>query len=170
MKTLNRFRPHISFLTKQNKIFTQCLLVIWGVSLHVFGNINATLSLVKKMSHRLRVYQWDILLENESRYYNTNCNWFVKGVSLLAKTSGETVASPGRQRPVALSPHGHFLLLPSDNNSLLLKSISVSELMLPSDVQSPLEGPSDSALSVVASCLDQVNSTEPFTPQEQRTV
>ena len=69
------------------------------------------------------------------------------------------MASPGRQLPVAPSPHGHFLLLPSDNNSLLLKSIAVSELMLPSDVQSPAEGPSNSAISVIASCLDQVNIT-----------
>lgn len=28
--------------------------------------------------------------------------------------------------------------------------------MLPSEEESPVEGPSDSALSVVASCLDQV--------------
>lgn len=75
---------------------------------------------------------------------------------MLTKTTGDTVTSPGRQRPVPPSPNGHFLLLPSDNNCLLLKSIAVSELMLPSEVQPAVEGPSDSALSVVASCLDQV--------------
>ena len=76
-------------------------------------------------------------------------------MSLLARTSGQGVVSHGRQQAVSVSPQGHFLLFPSDN-SLLLKSIAVSEMMLPSDVQSPVEGPSDSALSVVASCLDQV--------------
>lgn len=73
------------------------------------------------------------------------------------RTSGQSVVSHGRQQPVSASPLGHFLLLPSDN-SLLLKSIAASEMMLPSDVQSPVEGTSDTALSVVASCLDQVLS------------
>ena len=64
--------------------------------------------------------------------------------------------SRGRQQQVvSASPQGHFLLLPSDN-SLLLKPIAVSEMMLPNNVQTPVEGPSESALSVVASCLDQV--------------
>lgn len=81
--------------------------------------------------------------------------YLYKGVSLLVRTSGQSVVSHGCQQALSASPQGHFLLLPSDN-SLLLKSIAVSEMMLPSDVQSPVEGPSDSALSVVASCLDQV--------------
>lgn len=80
----------------------------------------------------------------------------IKGVSLLARTSGQSMQSCGRQQQVvSASPQGHFLLLPSDN-SLLLKPIAVSEMMLPSNVQTPVEGPSESALSVVASCLDQV--------------
>lgn len=57
---------------------------------------------------------------------------------------------------MAPSPHGHFLFLPSDNNCLLLKSIAVSELMLPRDVPPPMEGLNDGVLSVVTSCLDQV--------------
>lgn len=81
--------------------------------------------------------------------------YLYKGVSLLVRTSGQSVVSHGRQQALSASPQGHFLLLPSDN-SLLLKSIAVSEMMLPSDVQSPVEGPSDRALSVVASYLDQV--------------
>lgn len=76
-------------------------------------------------------------------------------MSLLARTSGQSVVLHGRQQAVSASPLGHFLLLPSDN-SLLLKSIATSEMMLPSDGQSPVEGPSDSALSIVTSCLDQV--------------
>ena len=76
---------------------------------------------------------------------------------MLAKTSYKPVTLPGVEKPVTpLSPEGHYLFLPSDNNSLLLKSIAVSELMLPNDFQSSVEGPSDSALSAVASCLDQV--------------
>ena len=76
---------------------------------------------------------------------------------MLAKTSYKPVTLPGVEKPVTpLSPEGHYLFLPSDNNSLLLKSIAVSELMLPNDFQSSVEGHSDSALSAVASCLDQV--------------
>ena len=76
---------------------------------------------------------------------------------MLAKTRYEPVTLPGVEKPVTpLSPEGHCLFLPSDNNSLLLKSIAVSELMLPNDFQSSVEGPSDSALSAVATCLDQV--------------
>ena len=74
---------------------------------------------------------------------------------MLAKAKGESIASSGRQLP---SPQGHFLLLPSENNSLLLKSIAVSELMLPNDIQTHAEEPSESALSVVESCLDQVST------------
>ena len=76
---------------------------------------------------------------------------------MLAKTSYKPVTLPGVEKPVTpLSPEGHYLFLPSDNNSLLLKSIAVSELMLPNDFQSSVERPSDSALSAVATCLDQV--------------
>lgn len=75
---------------------------------------------------------------------------------MLAKSTSDMATAHVCQQPQALLPYGHFLLLPSDNNGLLLKSIAVRELMLPSDEEPPVEGPNDSALSVVASCLDQV--------------
>ena len=55
-------------------------------------------------------------------------------------------------------PEGHFLLLPSDSGSLLLKSIAMNELLLPSDLQPRLEGTCGETRQVLASCLDQVLS------------
>ncbi|CAH3043281.1 unnamed protein product, partial [Porites lobata] len=97
-------------------------------------------------------------LESNQQHFHALCSVLnERGVALLAKTSYKPVTLPGVETPVTpLSPEGHYLFLPSDNNSLLLKSIAVSELMLPNDFQSSVQGPSDSALSAVASCLDQV--------------
>ncbi|KAJ7379177.1 male meiosis chromosome separation [Desmophyllum pertusum] len=106
---------------------------------------------------------WEDLESNQQHFYALCSVLKERGVSLLAKTSGYNVTSRGRQQTVSASPHGHFLLLPSDN-SLLLKSIAVSEMMLPSDVQSPVEGPCDSTLSVVASCLDQIDVSNSYNP------
>ncbi|CAH3019570.1 unnamed protein product, partial [Porites evermanni] len=97
-------------------------------------------------------------LESNQQHFHALCSVLnERGVALLAKTSYKPVTLPGVEKPVTpLSAEGHYLFLPSDNNSLLLKSIAVSELMLPNDFQSSVEGPSDSALSAVATCLDQV--------------
>ncbi|XP_078359773.1 meiosis 1 arrest protein-like isoform X2 [Oculina patagonica] len=106
---------------------------------------------------------WEDLESNQQHFYALCSVLKERGVSLLAKTSGQSGTSHGRQKTASASPQGHFLLLPSDN-SLLLKSIAVSEMMLPSDVQSPEEGPCDSALSVVASCLDQIELSNTYNP------
>ncbi|RMX44586.1 hypothetical protein pdam_00002711, partial [Pocillopora damicornis] len=98
---------------------------------------------------------WEELESNRQHFYALCSVLKERGLSLLAKTTGPTVALRCHQMAItSSSPQGHFLFLPFDN-SLLLKSIAVKELMLPSIVQSSAEKPCDNALSVVASCLDQ---------------
>ncbi|PFX18019.1 Meiosis 1 arrest protein [Stylophora pistillata] len=107
---------------------------------------------------------WEDLESNQQHFYALCSVLKERGLSLLAKTNGPRVALRGYpQQAVTSSPHGHFIFLPSDN-SLLLKSIAIKELMLPSVVQSSTEGPSDDALSVVASCLDQIDVCDSYNP------
>ncbi|XP_015762012.1 PREDICTED: meiosis 1 arrest protein-like [Acropora digitifera] len=104
-----------------------------------------------------------ISLEKGKESKSRSCSVLKKReLFLLAKSTSDVATTHVCQQ--ASFPHGHFLLLPSDNNGLLLKSIAVSELMLPSEEESPVEGPSDSALSVVASCLDQLELSCTFNP------
>ncbi|XP_074612698.1 meiosis 1 arrest protein-like [Acropora palmata] len=105
---------------------------------------------------------WEDLESNQEHFYALCSVLKKRELSLLAKSTSDVATTHVSQQ--ASFPHGHFLLLPSDNNGLLLKSIAVSELMLPSEEESPVEGPSDSALSVVASCLDQLELSCTFNP------
>ncbi|XP_027045665.1 meiosis 1 arrest protein-like [Pocillopora damicornis] len=100
---------------------------------------------------------WEELESNRQHFYAL-CS------VLKERTTGPTVALRCHQMAItSSSPQGHFLFLPFDN-SLLLKSIAVKELMLPSIVQSSAEKPCDNALSVVASCLDQIEVCDSYNP------
>ncbi|EDO38400.1 predicted protein, partial [Nematostella vectensis] len=62
-------------------------------------------------------------------------------------------------------PIGHFLLLPSDGgSSMLLKSITASELLLPAEFTQPVEEPQTEALEVISACLDQLEIKETYNP------
>ncbi|XP_032234990.2 meiosis 1 arrest protein isoform X1 [Nematostella vectensis] len=62
-------------------------------------------------------------------------------------------------------PIGHFLLLPSDGgSSMLLKSITASELLLPAEFTQPVEEPQAEALEVISACLDQLEIKETYNP------
>ncbi|XP_068708098.1 meiosis 1 arrest protein-like [Montipora foliosa] len=107
---------------------------------------------------------WEDLESNQQHFYALCSVLKDRDVFLLTKMTVDTVTSPVCHRSPKPSPQGYFLLLPSDSNCLLLKSIAVSELTLPSDVQPSVEGPSDNALSVVASCLDQLELSTTYNP------
>lgn len=53
-------------------------------------------------------------------------------------------------------PRGHFLLLPSRTSTLLLKSIAVNELVLPVEVGTTLDSPTDESQTLVGNALKQV--------------
>lgn len=107
---------------------------------------------------------WEELESNRQHFYALCSVLKERGLSLLAKTTGPTVALRRHQMAItSSSPQGHFLFFPFDN-SLLLKSIAVKELMLPSIIQSSAEKPCDNALSVVASCLDQIEVYDSYNP------
>jgi hypothetical protein len=54
-------------------------------------------------------------------------------------------------------PLGHFVILPSPDSSLLIKSIAVSELMLPFDVPA-MDNPDKDNLSIIADAVSKVST------------
>ena len=53
-------------------------------------------------------------------------------------------------------PHGHFILLPSHTNSLLVKSVVDSELLLPTDLLI-MDEPLEESAAAISDALDQVS-------------
>ncbi len=62
----------------------------------------------------------------------------------------------------ALSPH--FLILPSSTQSLLVKSLAASELMLPMETPAALEQASSAVQQSVARALDQLDTFDTHNP------
>ena len=56
------------------------------------------------------------------------------------------------------APKGFFILLPSQSRTLLLKAVAVNELMLPCDLQTNTEQPSQEKMAAVSASMDQVIS------------
>ena len=54
------------------------------------------------------------------------------------------------------APVGYYLILASSSHSLLIKSVAISELLLPIEVNQQVESPPDTALCNVKECLDKV--------------
>ena len=53
-------------------------------------------------------------------------------------------------------PSGKFVLLPSLDGTLLIKSVAVQELMLPCQAGSHAEEPTEENLNIIAESLDKV--------------
>lgn len=54
------------------------------------------------------------------------------------------------------SPSGHFVLMPSTSCTMLLKSVCVSELLLPVDIPG-LHQPTEESLTAVTAAMDKVS-------------
>ena len=52
-------------------------------------------------------------------------------------------------------PEGHFIILPSANNSLLIKSLAVGELIMPAEL-TPVDQHSQECLDNMSAVLDEV--------------
>lgn len=76
---------------------------------------------------------------------------------VLLKTKSDT--KQGQQPSL---PTGHFILLPSHGNTMLLKSIATNELMLPVDLNQTVEGPNTEATEIIGASLDQVSKSQPW--------
>jgi len=68
---------------------------------------------------------------------------------LLQEQTPETLPSSVAQ------PQGHFIILPSPNCSLLIKSLAVSELVLPFDIPT-LENPTKDNLDLLSDAVSKV--------------
>ena len=77
-------------------------------------------------------------------------------------TQGQVLVTRADNTPPTLSPH--FLILPSSCNTLLIKSIAVSELMLPLDVSAGIEQPTNDSQQTVASSLEKLEIHETYNP------
>jgi len=73
----------------------------------------------------------------------------------LVSDMREVPAGYGSYRAGAKPPEGHFIVLPSSNCSLLVKSIAVSELVMPADLPT-IDQHSQRRLDSIASVLDKV--------------
>ena len=58
--------------------------------------------------------------------------------------------------PRVSNPQPHFILLPSPSHTLLIKSVVVSELILPVDLSSPVDTPTDEVLEAMRGSLSLV--------------
>jgi hypothetical protein len=75
----------------------------------------------------------------------------------LARLCSDEVSGPptGYPSDIAAGPRGHYVIMASSNCSLLIKSLAVSELMMPADFP-PLEHPTDDSLSAVMEAVGKV--------------
>jgi len=74
----------------------------------------------------------------------------VSDTSVLPTGYGRYHSAAGPQ-----PPEGHFVILPSANCSLLIKSLAVSELMMPADFP-PVEQQSQDCLENISAVLEKV--------------
>ncbi|KAJ8023905.1 Meiosis 1 arrest protein [Holothuria leucospilota] len=74
-----------------------------------------------------------------------------------SKVGGGVYLKPSSSRPITTpSSAGHFLILPSHGMSMLVKSVAVKELMLPSDAHEKGEPPLSDTLETVQKVLEKV--------------
>lgn len=93
----------------------------------------------------------------KNRRKNSQWFWFLSMQSLVLLLKMRPNAEQPRDH--RRGPEGYFLLLPSESGSMLLKSIAVNELLLPTDgLQPRLDDASEETRQVMASCLDQVGT------------
>ncbi|XP_031557539.1 meiosis 1 arrest protein-like, partial [Actinia tenebrosa] len=99
-------------------------------------------------------------LERNQQYCHALCHALQeRDLMVLLKTKTDT--KQGQQPSL---PIGHFILLPSHGNTMLLKSIATNELMLPVDLNQPVEGPNIEATEIIGACLDQLHIVDAYNP------
>ncbi|PIK52314.1 putative meiosis 1 arrest protein-like [Apostichopus japonicus] len=59
---------------------------------------------------------------------------------------------------------GHFLILPSPGTTMLIKSVAIKELMLPSDAHEKGDAPLSETIETVQKVLDQLEVTDIYNP------
>ncbi|XP_071831211.1 meiosis 1 arrest protein-like [Apostichopus japonicus] len=59
---------------------------------------------------------------------------------------------------------GHFLILPSPGTTMLIKSVAIKELMLPSDAHEKGDAPLSETIKAVQKVLDQLEVTDIYNP------
>ena len=98
---------------------------------------------------------------------NRQCLLF-QGETLLCQLQEEPQQKPPppgsrfRYQVPQLKPKGYFLILPSNSDSLLIKSVADADLILPAGVNSS-EAPTPESEAVIESCLNKVTLNSQIT-------
>ncbi|CAH1258979.1 M1AP [Branchiostoma lanceolatum] len=105
---------------------------------------------------------WEELESNQTNFHALCHLLQEKALAVLA--TRDPPPGQNQQKPPRPSPRAHFLLLPSQSTSLLIKSVAVGELMLPCDFISPSETPTQEAVDTVESSIAQLEVEDMFNP------
>ncbi|KAI8489545.1 Meiosis 1 [Branchiostoma belcheri] len=106
---------------------------------------------------------WEELESNQTNFHALCHMLQEKGLAILATRDPPPAGQyqPKSPRP---SPRAHFLLLPSQSTSLLIKPVAVGELLLPCDFIHPAEAPAQEAMDTVESSIAQLEVEDMFNP------
>ncbi|XP_019624783.1 PREDICTED: meiosis 1 arrest protein-like [Branchiostoma belcheri] len=106
---------------------------------------------------------WEELESNQTNFHALCHMLQEKGLAILA-TRDPPPAGQYQQKSPRPSPRAHFLLLPSQSTSLLIKPVAVGELLLPCDFIRPAEAPAQEAMDTVESSVAQLEVEDMFNP------
>eukprot|EP00058_Branchiostoma_floridae_P012071 XP_002597559.1 hypothetical protein BRAFLDRAFT_123135 [Branchiostoma floridae] len=107
---------------------------------------------------------WEELESNQTNFHALCHMLQEKGLAILATRDPSPGQNQNQQKSPRLSPRAHFLLLPSQSTSLLIKAVAVGELLLPCDFISPSEAPAQEAMDIVESAMAQLEVEEMLNP------
>ncbi|XP_014670118.1 PREDICTED: meiosis 1 arrest protein-like [Priapulus caudatus] len=102
---------------------------------------------------------WDDLEDNQQTFNAFCCLLKEKKLALLACLTPETEATSN-----IVAPSGHFVLLPSPGPTLLLKSVAVRELLLPTEVCAGQVEPPTDVQQTVAESIDKLHQFDIYNP------
>ncbi|CAH1785727.1 unnamed protein product [Owenia fusiformis] len=110
---------------------------------------------------------WDELEINQQHFNALTSLLKNKELVILARidSPNEGQGSKGSySTTVPLAPCGHFIILPSEGGSMLIKSVAVNELMLPCENSILADSPSQTSLETVEAALAQVEVLPSYNP------
>ncbi|XP_078585429.1 meiosis 1 arrest protein-like [Branchiostoma floridae x Branchiostoma japonicum] len=107
---------------------------------------------------------WEELESNQTNFHALCHMLQEKGLAILATRDPSPGQNQSQQKSPRPSPRAHFLLLPSQSTSLLIKAVAVAELLLPCDFISPSEAPAQEAMDTVESAIAQLEVEDMLNP------
>ncbi|XP_053384829.1 meiosis 1 arrest protein-like [Mercenaria mercenaria] len=108
---------------------------------------------------------WDDLEKNQQLFKSFCHTLSIKEQAAIAHSlPSDNITKSRTGHHPSLQPSGHFVLVPSSNCTLLVKSIAVQELMLPYSAGNQEEEVDQEFVDIVAESLDQLEITDTYNP------